>query len=79
MITKVLHTGYRVQDLEKSIKFYISMGFKVTNRFEKPDPKAHVATVQKDETIFELWRFEETAHPQVKFIQNHIAVFGMSK
>ena len=66
----------RVDDLEKSIKLYLQLGFKVVNRFEKPKPSAHVAVVQKDETAFELWQFNDATHPEVKIIQNHIAIYS---
>lgn len=75
MLRNVLHTGVAVNDLEKTVSLYESLGFKVTNRFEKPEPKAQVATVQKDETAFELWQFEDTKHPYVAFIRNHIALY----
>jgi catechol 2,3-dioxygenase-like lactoylglutathione lyase family enzyme len=74
MITTFLHTGIEVQDLEKALKFYENMGFKVVKRFEKPEPKAHVAhIVSKDGTRIELWQFLDINHPQVEFIRKHIA------
>lgn len=76
MLRKILHTGVSVADLEQAIALYASLGFSVANRFEKPEPKARVATVKKDETAFELWQFEDTNHPLVAFIKNHIAIYS---
>ena len=76
MLKKVLHTGIQVDNLEKSIELYRSVGFEVMNRFEKPVPHARVALVQKGETAFELWEFEDQTHPHVAHIRNHVAFFS---
>lgn len=76
MLKRVLHTGIRVENLNKAINLYESLGFKVANRFEKPEPNARVVTVQKGDTAFELWEFVDTEHPQVQYIQNHVAIFS---
>jgi lactoylglutathione lyase len=76
MLKKVLHTGIEVSDLVKTIALYETLGFEVINTFEKPEPKAHVATVRKGETAFELWQFEDKEHPQVQYIRSHIAFYS---
>jgi catechol 2,3-dioxygenase-like lactoylglutathione lyase family enzyme len=54
MLSRVLHTGISVADLDNAIALYESLGFEITNRFEKPEPKARVATVHRGEAAFEL-------------------------
>ncbi len=76
MLKQVLHTGVRVDDLEKAVELYKRLGFSIRNQFDKPEPKAKVATVEKGEAAYELWQFEDAEHPQVKFIQNHIAIYS---
>lgn len=76
MLTRVLHTGIAVDDLDKAIQFYQNLGFSVHNKFEKPEPKAQVATVKNGDTAFELWHFQDKDHPQVAFIRNHVAVYS---
>ena len=76
MLKKVLHTGVRVDNLEKTVELYKSLGFTIRNEFEKPEPKAKVVTVEKDGAAYELWEFEDTGHPQVEFIQNHVAIYS---
>jgi lactoylglutathione lyase len=76
MLSRVLHTGVGVADLDKAVALYESLGFEVYNRFEKPEPKARVASVKKEETAFELWEFAEPGHPQVAFIRNHVAIYS---
>jgi catechol 2,3-dioxygenase-like lactoylglutathione lyase family enzyme len=75
MITTFLHNGFAVEDLDKAIGLYKKLGFRVVGRFEKPEPKAHVAQLQsKNVTGIELWQFVDLNHPQVKYIRQHIAV-----
>lgn len=76
MLKSVLHTGIEVADLAKSIELYKSLGFELANEFVKPEPKAKVATVKKDDTAFELWQFEDKEHPQVAFIRSHVAIYS---
>jgi catechol 2,3-dioxygenase-like lactoylglutathione lyase family enzyme len=76
MLKRILHTGVAVESLDKTLALYESLGFEIANRFEKPEPRAQVATVKKGDTAFELWQFEDTAHPQVPFISNHVAIYS---
>jgi methylmalonyl-CoA/ethylmalonyl-CoA epimerase len=76
MLKRVLHTGVEVADLETAIALYESLGFIIHNRFEKPEPKARVATVKKGDTAFELWQFEDAKHPLAAFIRNHVALYS---
>ncbi len=74
MIGKFLHTGFEVNDLEEAVKFYKKIGFTLEKQFDKPEPKAKVATViNTDRTTFELWQFIDKDHPQVQYICQHIA------
>ena len=76
MLLRVLHTGIAVNDLDKAIELYESLGFSIVNRFEKPEPKAHVATVRQGEAAYELWQFEDREHPQVAYIKSHVAIYS---
>ncbi|HSW98805.1 MAG TPA: VOC family protein [Candidatus Saccharimonadales bacterium] len=76
MLKHVLHTGVAVADLEKAVQLYESLGFAVHKRFEKPEPKAQVATVKKGGTAFELWQFVDAGHPLAAFIRNHVAIYS---
>jgi len=76
MLKRILHTGVEVANLAETVALYKDLGFEVANEFEKPEPKAKVATVKKGDTAFELWQFEDRAHPQVAFIRNHVAVYS---
>jgi catechol 2,3-dioxygenase-like lactoylglutathione lyase family enzyme len=76
MLKQILHTGVAVADLAKEVALYLKLGFEVANEFEKPEPKAKVATMKKGEAAFELWQFADHAHPQVAFIRNHIAIYS---
>jgi catechol 2,3-dioxygenase-like lactoylglutathione lyase family enzyme len=69
VITKFLHTGFEVNNLDEAIKSYEELGFKLTKRFEKPEPKAYFAQMSSlDGSGIELWQFIDTEHRQ------HIAV-----
>lgn len=75
MITKFLHTGIEVKELDEAIESYLRLGFTLSNRFDKPEPKAHVASMKSESgTGVELWQFLDHDHPQVEFIRRHIAV-----
>lgn len=76
MIKRVLHTGIEVENLEKTVELYLSLGYKIHNKFEKPEPKASVVTVKKADTAFELWQFHDKTHPQIAFIRNHVAIYS---
>jgi methylmalonyl-CoA/ethylmalonyl-CoA epimerase len=78
MLKRILHTGLAVPNLEDAIKMYQILGFKVVNRFSKPDLKAEVALLSKGETTFELFQFNDPSNPQVQFIRNHIAIYSDS-
>ena len=55
MAQKMLHTCLRVQDLEKSIKFYQeTFGFKETRRKEFPEHKFTICYLSFDDDDYEL-------------------------
>jgi len=75
MITKFLHTGFRVTNLDEAIKLYEKLGFTLKRRFDKPKPKAKAAHMSsKNGYDIELWQFLDSDHPQVEYIQQHLAV-----
>lgn len=78
MLTHLLHNGLTVPDLERSKKFYGSLGFEVIKEFHKSDINADVAMVQKGDTTLELFEFHGSDNPQVEFIRNHIAFYSDS-
>ncbi len=73
MILGVHHTAFSVENLEESIDFYVSLGFTVVNRFEKDEPKAKAAYLEKN-AIIEIWQFEYENDPQAKIIKKHVAL-----
>ena len=76
MISKVLHSGMRVENLEESIRLYEQLGFKIDVRFTKDIPKCKAAILRKGDQAFELFEFEDRAHEYVKYISNHVAFFS---
>jgi catechol 2,3-dioxygenase-like lactoylglutathione lyase family enzyme len=75
MITGFLHTGIEVQNIEDGIKLYESFGFKLVQRFDKPEPKAKAAHMKAgDGGGVELWEFIDKSHPLVELIRRHIAL-----
>ncbi len=74
MIKKFWHVGVSVKDLDKSIAQYRKLGFKVVDRFEKPEPHALAAELEHSNgSGVELWQWLDEKHPQVEFIKSHIA------
>jgi catechol 2,3-dioxygenase-like lactoylglutathione lyase family enzyme len=74
MITRFLHTGFEVEDIDQAISFYETLGFSVTKQFDKAEPRAKAAHITStDNTVIELWQFIDKNHPQVEFICRHIA------
>ena len=45
MITRFLHTGFEVDDLDKAIVLYKSLGYELKKRLEKPEPHALFAHI----------------------------------
>ncbi len=78
MLTRILHTGVAVVDLQRGIDFYKNLGYEVITEFEKEDIKAKVALVAKGESAFELFQFEDMSLPTVDLIRNHIAIYSDS-
>jgi catechol 2,3-dioxygenase-like lactoylglutathione lyase family enzyme len=77
-LRKILHTGLAVDSLEDAIKMYEALGFKLMKKFSKPDLDAQGAIVQKGETAFELFQFNDLKHPEINFIRIHIAIYSDS-
>lgn len=73
MITKFLHHGMKVNNLDESLEFYTSIGFKVIKRFKRDDLYATAAHVSSDGGVLELWQFDEP-HPQHEYIAKHAAL-----
>jgi lactoylglutathione lyase len=75
MITKLLHTRYRVHDLEKSIRFYRDvLGLQETRRSEsnRGSKLVFFKAPESDEEI-ELCQFEASGPVQVGFDLTHLA------
>jgi catechol 2,3-dioxygenase-like lactoylglutathione lyase family enzyme len=67
------HAGFAVKDLEQAISLYEKLGFTLARRFEKPEPKAHVASMKDRNGVgLELWQFAEE-HPLNSYIGSHVA------
>lgn len=73
MITHVMHTGVRVDNLADAMLLYQAIGFETHVQFTKDEPKCKAAIMQKGDVAFELFEFEDTEHEYVKYISNHIA------
>lgn len=70
---RIIHAGFRVDDLGQAIQLYESLGFSLKDRFEKPEPHAFVATVVDENGIgLELWQFDGD-HPLNEYIGRHLA------
>jgi catechol 2,3-dioxygenase-like lactoylglutathione lyase family enzyme len=76
MLQRILHTGVAVPKLSQAIDFYKSLGFEVNRQFHKPDLDADIAMMVKGEATYEIFQFNNSSHPQVEFIRNHIAVYS---
>jgi catechol 2,3-dioxygenase-like lactoylglutathione lyase family enzyme len=70
---KLWHAGFKVDDLEKAIKVWEKLDFKVKQKFEKGEPSALAALLEDDRGVgVELWQFNEES-PLNEFIGRHIA------
>lgn len=73
------HIGLTVKDLDKAIDQYESLGLKLVDKFEKPEPHANAALmIGKNGSGVELWQWIDKSHPQVEFIKSHIAFLSDS-
>ena len=67
------HVGFAVENLETAIATYEKLGFTLSRTFEKPEPKARVASMKDAKgTGLELWQFQEE-HPLRGYIGRHTA------
>ncbi len=67
------HAGFVIKDLEEAVNLYEKLGFTLVRKFEKPEPKAHVALMKDTNGMrLELWQFAEE-HPLNSYIGRHIA------
>lgn len=71
MITRMHHFGMMVDDLEKEIETYESLGFTVFKRFPKPGIKA--AMLFKDGAGIELFEFENSSGKLQQMTRKHSA------
>jgi len=74
-ITKLLHTRYRVNDLEKTVDFYTKvLGLKVSRRHESPrGSKLVFIQVPNSEEEIELSYFSPSGPVQVQADLTHLA------
>lgn len=74
MIKKFWHVGVTVNNLDNAIAQYELLDFKVTKRFEKPEPQANAAIVEHaNGSALELWEWIDGEHHQVEYIKSHLA------
>ena len=70
---KLWHAGIAVKDLEESIKLWESLGFRLTQKFEKGEPAAHAAQLEDPAGgAVELWQFTGDS-PLNEYVGRHIA------
>ena len=75
MVTKLLHTRYRLDDLERSVKFYVEvLGLQEVRRHKSPrgSELVFLKAPQSDETI-ELCHFPSSGPVQVQPDLTHVA------
>lgn len=73
MIVGLHHFGFAVEDLEKAVELYGSMGFEVVMRFEKQDIGARAVMVKKGTSHIELWEFNDPQLEIARKIARHFA------
>lgn len=74
MIRKFWHVGFGVEDIDKAIEEYESLGFKLVQKFEKDEPKSKAAHLtHPNGSGIEMFQFLDKNHPQVEFIKQHMA------
>jgi catechol 2,3-dioxygenase-like lactoylglutathione lyase family enzyme len=70
---KLAHIGFSVENIESAVELWGTLGFTVYRRFEKPEPKALVASLKDaDGGRIELWQFLSD-HPLNAYIGRHAA------
>lgn len=73
MIKQLHHFGIMVDDLEKQINFYESLGFKVVMRFTYDAIEAKAAMMRKDKAGVELWQIGKPDDEMAQKIKKHSA------
>jgi catechol 2,3-dioxygenase-like lactoylglutathione lyase family enzyme len=76
MIKKIAHVGITVEDLEKGIEFYKSLGFSEVKRFEESDPQLKAAFLDKEGMGLEVFEFADREDFKAKIIQNHTGLIS---
>lgn len=75
MILRLHHSGIRVDDLEKEVKFFEQQGFKILFRFELEVIGAKAVMLLKDGAGIELFQFDDSnsGHELAQKIHKHTA------
>lgn len=73
MIIGLHHFGFAVDDLDKAIELYLSMGFEVFKRFSIESINADAAMLKKNQSHIELWKFKDPNTKLNKKIAKHFA------
>ncbi len=73
MIIGLHHFGFRVDDLEKTVKQYESNGFSVFKRFESAERGLKAAMLKKGKSHVELFVFDDPEAELSKKIARHYA------
>ncbi len=76
MIKKIAHIGITVENLEKGIDFYKSLGFSEVKRFEESDPQLKAAFLGKEGMGLEIFEFTNPEDPKAKIISNHTGLIS---
>ncbi len=73
MITGLHHVGMAVDDLDATISFYETIGFRVLDKSEYPSINATRAMIQKDGARLELFQFADLQTEAAQKIKKHTA------
>lgn len=76
MIKKIAHIGITVDELEKGINFYKSLGFSEVKRFEESDPQLKAAFLDKEGMGLEVFEFANREDLKAKIIRNHTGLIS---
>jgi catechol 2,3-dioxygenase-like lactoylglutathione lyase family enzyme len=73
LIVRLHHFGMMVEDVEKQVKVFESLGFKVVMRFSYDAIGAKAAMLNKDGAGVELWQMNDPENEMAKKIKKHSA------
>lgn len=74
MIKQIHHVGFAVADLEKSIKFYDSLGFKLEKQFTINSEGAKAAFLKLNDVSLEIWELKDDNTEFANIVKKHTAL-----